>query len=244
MNLVIDIGNSFTKIAVFDNAEIIKVFSFKDLSLSEINNLTEKYPELSGVIISSVRNPDKKLLGFLKKNFKNFLELTENTPLPIENLYGSKKTLGKDRIALAVGANNIFPDRNVLVIDLGTAITYDLVNSKNQYIGGNISPGLGMRFKALNTFTDQLPLVKRCPEFPEIAKNTRDAVISGVQHGILHELDGNINRLKKKYDKLKIILTGGDAIFFDKIIKSDIFVDLNLRYTGLNRILEYNVRET
>ena len=244
MNLVIDIGNSYSKIAVIDNTKVVKVFSFKDLSLSNLKSIPEKYPDLTKAIISSVKNPDKKLLNFLKNNFNKFIELTEKTPLPLENLYRSKKTLGKDRIALAVCASNIFPGSNVLVIDLGTAITYDLVNSNNQYIGGNISPGLNMRFSALNKFTDQLPLVTRCPEFPEIANNTKEAVISGVQHGILFEIEGNINRLKKKYNKLKVILTGGDALFFDKIIKSVIFVDLNLIYIGLNRILEYNARET
>ena len=139
-----------------------------------------------------------------------------------------------------MGANNIFPDTNVLVIDLGTAITFDLVNNKNQYLGGTISPGLNLRFKALNQFTDQLPLLEKREKFDIIGNDTHSAIISGVQTGIKFEIEGYIHQLQNDYDRLKTILTGGDAIFFDKMLKNTIFVNLNLNFVGLNIILEFN----
>jgi type III pantothenate kinase len=169
-----------------------------------------------------------------------FIELNEYTDIPIENLYETKSTLGKDRLAAVIGANNIFPDSNVLVIDMGTAITYDFINTSKQFIGGTISPGMEMRFKALNHYTDQLPLLKKNENYQTIGKNTSEAIISGVQNGILFEIDGYINTLKSNYNDIKVILTGGDAIFFDKKLKNTIFVNLNLNFIGLNTILEHN----
>ena len=241
MNLTIDIGNTRSKFAIFNKGEIIDVIIENKLSIEAIKSILINYPSLENAIISSVRDIDLSITSFLKSNFSFFIELTNKTLVPIENLYKTKNTLGKDRLAAVVGANNIFPNSNVLVIDMGTAITIDFINEKNQYLGGTISPGLEMRFKALNHFTGKLPLLEKNKNFNIIANNTENAIISGVQNGIIFEIDSYINQLKHDYEGLKIILTGGDAIFFDKMLKNTIFVNLNLNHIGLNRIIEHNI---
>ena len=243
MNLTIDIGNTRSKIAVFKKNELIEIITEDELSESVLQNILLKYTEIRSAIISTVKNINPKIISFLKSKLDYFIELNEGTDIPIENLYKTKGTLGKDRLAAIIGANNIFPDTSVLVIDMGTAITFDFINNKNQYSGGTISPGLEMRFKALNQYTGKLPLLKKNEKFSIIANNTENAIISGVQNGIIFETEGYINELKDKYEDIKIILTGGDAIFFDKKLKNTIFVNLNLNFTGLNRILEYNIEK-
>ena len=243
MNLTIDIGNTRNKFAIFNQGEIIDIIISEDLSVTVIKNILKKYTGISGAIISSVKNIDSPITNFLKDSLNYFIDLNENTSIPIENLYQTKRTLGKDRLAAVIGANNIYPNNNVLVIDMGTAITFDFINDKKQYLGGTISPGLEMRFKALNQFTNKLPLLRKNENYNLVAENTSDAIISGVQNGIIFEVDGYINQLKNKYNDLKIILTGGDAIFFDKKLKNTIFVHLNLNFIGLNRILEHNKSE-
>jgi len=240
MNLTIDIGNTRSKIAIIEQNEIIETITENDLSVLVLNNIFSKYSDINSTILSSVKDVDPEIISFLKSKSSNFIDLNEDTPIPIENLYESKSTLGKDRLAAAIGANNIFPNTSVLVIDIGTAITFDFINNKNQYIGGTISPGMEIRFKALNKFTGKLPLLKKNEEYCIIAKTTETAIISGVQNGIIFEINGYINKLKEQYEDLKVILTGGDAIFFDKKLKNTIFVNLNLNFIGLNKILEYN----
>lgn len=243
MNLNIDIGNTRSKIAVFEQNSIINNYVLEKISTKDINTIIQKNPKITNAILSSVKESDSDLSNYLKSNFANFIELNEHTELPIDNFYESKQTLGKDRLAAVVGANNIFPNTNVLVIDMGTAITFDFINSNAQYNGGTISPGLEMRFKALNHFTKKLPLVAKKEQYEFIGRNTNEAIISGVQSGILFETDSYINHFKNKHENLKTILTGGDAIFFDKKLKNTIFVNLNLNLIGLNTILEYNLKK-
>ncbi|MBI9055543.1 MAG: type III pantothenate kinase [Bacteroidales bacterium] len=243
MNLNIDIGNTRNKIAIINNGNIIDRIVLDEISPNTIHKVVQDYPEIKNVILSSVKQLNPELLRFFKSKFDNFIELTSDTKIPIENLYQTKETLGKDRLAAVVGANNNFPTSNVLVIDMGTAITFDFINSKAQYLGGTISPGMEMRFKALNYYTGKLPLINQKDDFNLIGKNTEEAIISGVQSGITFETDSYINYFKQKYDDLKTILTGGDAIFFDKKLKNTIFVNLNLNFIGLNTILEYNLRK-
>ncbi len=239
MNLTIDIGNTRNKFAIFDKNEIVDVIT-DELSVSVTQNILTKYSNIENAILSTVKNIDSSIKSHLSSSLNYVMELDEKSKIPVENFYKTKNTLGKDRLAAVIGANNIYPDTSVLVIDMGTAITFDLLNKNNQYLGGTISPGLKMRFKALNHFTDKLPLLNKNENYNIIADNTSDAIISGVQNGIVFEVDGYINSLKNKYDDLKIILTGGDAIFFDKKLKNTIFVNLNLNNIGLNRILEHN----
>jgi len=204
--------------------------------------LRDEHPQMTQAILSSVKPVDDEILQFLSGNFDLFIELDHQTELPIENLYETPETLGKDRLAAAVGANELFPDQNLLIIDAGTAITYDLVSEKNEFIGGNISPGLQMRFKALNHFTGKLPLVSYSDEFQDIGRNTTDAIRAGVQNGILYEIAQTIELFNKNYQNLQIVMTGGDSIFFDKKLNYTIFVHFNITLIGLNRILEYNAK--
>jgi type III pantothenate kinase len=240
MNLTIDIGNTRNKFAVFDKNEIIDIITDSELSISIIQNILTKYSKIENAILSTVKNIDSSIKSYLSSSLNYFMELDKKSKIPVDNFYKTKSTLGKDRLAAVIGANNIYPDTSVLVIDMGTAITFDLLNKDNQYLGGTISPGLEMRFKALNHFTGKLPLLNKNENYYIIADNTTGAIISGVQNGIIFEVDGYINSLKNKYNDLKIILTGGDAIFFDTKLKNTIFVNLNLNNIGLNRILEYN----
>jgi type III pantothenate kinase len=243
MNLSIDIGNTRTKLAIFDNGSIVESFILNEINIFDINKLTTKHSGIQNVILSSTKKNNKNLDHYLQTNFLNFIELSSDTKIPIENLYETKETLGKDRLAAVVGANNIFPETNVLVIDMGTAITYDFINNKAQYVGGTISPGMEIRYKSLNQFTEKLPLLERQEDFQLIGKNTDDAIISGVQSGITFETDSYINHFKDEYENLITILTGGDAIFFDKKLKNAIFVNLNLNLIGLNTILDYNIKK-
>jgi len=240
MNLVIDIGNTRTKFSVFNRGEILITVPVNEFLPHHIEVLKNEHPSLEKVILSSVKDYSPELKKALQKNFKHFIELEANTPLPIENCYESKETLGKDRIAAVVGAFDLYPDSNVLIIDAGTAITYDIINEKNQYLGGNISPGLEMRFKALHHFTGKLPMVKQ-NKFDKLYGNTTEnAILSGVQNGVIFEVDKAIDTFKEFYNNLKIIITGGNAEFFDKKLKNSFFVHFYLIALGLNRILEYN----
>jgi type III pantothenate kinase len=205
--------------------------------------LKDEHIQLNQAILSSVKPVDEELIRFLSQNFQLFIELDQHTPLPIENLYKTPETLGKDRIAAAVGANELFPGQNVLIIDAGTAITYDMVSEKNEFLGGNISPGLQMRFKALNQFTGKLPLINYSDEFQLIGRNTEDAIRAGVQNGILYEIERTIETFNRNYENLQIVMTGGDSIFFDKKLNYSIFVHFNLTLIGLNRILEHNAKK-
>ncbi len=240
MNIVVDIGNSFVKVAVFDKDEIIQQEQFLSGQLKILNEIFMQFPYIKNGIISMVGNSDKRTNKLLQSKLKNILFLDESTLLPIKNLYKTKKTLGKDRLAAVVGANYLFPKNNILVIDAGTAITFDFINSEGQYHGGSISPGLHMRYKALHEFTSNLPLLAPREHYSSPAGTTEDSIITGVQSGMVNEIMGIINEYLKQYPELKIVLTGGDAIFFDKILKNSIFVDLNLVLKGLNRILAYN----
>jgi len=240
VNLIIDIGNSRTKLSLFNHGEVLITTPVDELLQEHINALKDKYPSLNKVILSSVREYPDSLKKALQNNFDTFLELSHKTPLPIENLYLSKETLGYDRIASAVGANNLYPNTNLLVIDAGTALTYDFVSDKNQYLGGNIAPGLEMRFKSLHNFTNKLPLVKAENQNKLYGSTTEEAIRAGVQNGFIYEIEKTIEMFKIFYGNLKVIITGGDADFFDKKLKNPFFVHFNLVALGLNRILEYN----
>lgn len=241
MNLIIDIGNTSVKLAIFPGSNIQESVRLKTLHVKDIETIKKRFPDLKYSILSTVGGINKDVIPFLSGNFEYFVCLDASTPLPIENLYKTKETLGKDRIAAAVGANNIFPNRHVLVIDAGTALTMDFIRSDNRFMGGNISPGLNMRFKALHHFTKNLPLLSETDTFDQFGDSTENAIISGVQQGMIFEIDGYINHLKLTYPDLTIILTGGDSNFFEKKLKNSIFVNPDLTLIGLNRILIYNV---
>jgi type III pantothenate kinase len=194
-------------------------------------------------MISNVINDNHIITVAIKKKFP-YIFLNAGTPIPIKNQYKTPETLGNDRLANAVGATIIFPEKNVLIIDMGTCIKYDFIDKNKNYHGGAISPGLEMRFKSLDKFTDQLPLIEPSENFSLTGRSTEESILSGVQNGIIFEINGMIDQYKKKHDELKVIITGGDHAFFANHLKSSIFAAPNLTLQGLNEILEYNVRKS
>ncbi len=241
MNLVIDIGNTIAKIAVFENEEVIEVIRGSNHSLDCLAMLCNKYPIKRGIIASVIALSDTIRRQLSKLDFP-ILELTYQTPVPIQNMYKSPKTLGMDRLAAVVGANYLLPDKNLLVIDAGTAVTYEFIDKDGRYWGGNISPGIYTRFKALSACCDQLPLIEKKGELPDFGYDTTTAIRSGVIKGMQFEIAGYIRQMQKKYPDLLVFLTGGDKFSFDSNLKSIIFADRFLVLKGLNRILDYNVK--
>jgi type III pantothenate kinase len=239
MNLVIDIGNTCSKIAIFNQKDLVKIVYDSNESLEKLKDLYQEFSCKKG-IIASVIELNATIHSQLNALPIDWFFLNHNTPLPITNSYKSPTTLGYDRIAAVVGANEIFPSQNLLVIDAGTAITYDFLNDKNEYLGGNISPGINMRFKALHNFTNQLPLIDKEGEIPLWGYDTTTAIRSGVVQGVKFEITENIRLFKEKYANLLVFLTGGEQIPFDCNIKNSIFADSFLLLKGLNRILNYN----
>lgn len=241
MNLCIDRGNSSTKVGIFNQNQLIETLIFDDFELNQIELLFEKFP-IRNCILSSVVEDNKDLIQNVIRNSESYIELSYKTSLPIINLYETPETLGKDRIAAVVGASFLKKDTDLLVIDAGTAITYDFINSDNEYKGGNISPGLNMRLQAMHKFTSKLPLVEAETESHLLGTNTKAAIQAGAFQGIIFEMDGYINSLKIKYPQLSIFLTGGSTFYFANKLKNTIFAEKNLVLIGLNRILEYNVQ--
>jgi type III pantothenate kinase len=239
MNLCIDIGNTFTKVAVFDGDNLLHQESLTGFGIDEVEKLKKNFG-VKRVIISSVKEDNPRFYKEVGNLFEKIIILNSGTKVPITNEYKTPETLGKDRLAVVIGANYLYPGRNLLVIDAGSAITFDFIDDKAAYKGGNIAPGLSMRFRALSEFTSRLPLL--CPqnEFPLLGGNTSEAIISGVQNSIIFEVDAYIAQLGKLYPDVITLITGGDAKFFDNKVKNTIFVIPNLVLIGLNRILNFN----
>lgn len=240
MDISIDQGNSSTKVGIFDNNVLLKTFTFPVFGVDEVAFIFEEYA-INACILSSVILENETLIELLKSKSKKLIILSQSTRIPIKNNYKTPETLGKDRIAAVVGASYLKPDTDILVIDAGTAITYDFITAKKVYKGGNIAPGLNLRLRSLHEFTQKLPLVEASINSPLLGNSTETALISGALYGIVFEIDGYINTLKIKYPQLSIFLTGGSTFYFDNKLKSPIFVEKNLVLIGLNRILQYNV---
>lgn len=243
MNLIIDVGNSFVKMALFEEDKLIlkEVICVKEIVKFTLK-IKNNYPLIKNGIVSSVGKLKKEDIVTISKCFYLFV-LDSQTNLPFINLYTTPKTLGVDRMALVCGSIKKFPNQNVLVIDAGTCVTYDFVNSKNEYLGGAISLGLQMRYKSLHTFTAKLPFLELKIPLDIIGKSTQESIHSGVVFGILNEIDGVIETYKLKYPDLTVILTGGDAKFLSKQLKSSIFAHPNFLLEGLNYILQFNTNE-
>jgi len=237
--LVLDFGNTLKKIAVFRDYDIVENTSTQGDVVQIIEDFKRRYPNLKSAILSSVIKIDIHLMTYLKTNFK-FIYFNHNTVIPLLNKYQSPETLGHDRIAAAVGAAIEFPEKDLLVIDAGSSITYEIITKTGEYLGGAISPGIQMRAKALNQFTNLLPLVETHTNNLQIGNTTETCLKSGVVNGAIAEISGMIAAFLQSYEKLQIILTGGDAYYFDKSLKYDIFASENLVLKGLNYIIDYN----
>ncbi|MFD2874550.1 type III pantothenate kinase [Mucilaginibacter ximonensis] len=220
--LVVDIGNTFTKAAIFEEDELIHAEYFTDLAASTIDTFLTKY-SVDRAIISTVKKQNQQWEPVLQQKMAVIYFDTEMTT-GIRNHYRTPKTLGLDRLAGVVGAHSLYPDRNNLVIDGGTCITYDWVDADGNYFGGSISPGLNMRYNALNHYTSALPVVKQDAAFDSKGgDDTETSIRSGVQNGIKYELLGFIESYAYNGQQLNIILTGGDSNFFDSLLKNSIF---------------------
>ncbi|QRR01571.1 type III pantothenate kinase [Dyadobacter sandarakinus] len=237
MNVVIDSGNTFSKVGWFENEKLLRYTTRLEFA-EMIAEVRSQRPE--HVLFSSVSTTVEEFVHALDLP-SNILSLTPDTPLPVTKNYDTPHTLGADRIAAATGANYLYPQENVLVIDMGTCITYDLVDQMAVFQGGLISPGVKMRFKAMHTFTKRLPLVEEEKNPAFIGKSTRSAISSGVMNGVQAEMEGIIARYRHSYPDLRVVLCGGDAPFFESSLKPPIFAVPELVLIGLNRILTYNV---
>jgi type III pantothenate kinase len=237
VKLIIDIGNTAVKIALFKGKQLQNTAIFDECTLQNILGFVNKH-DISGTIISSV----KDINADIKKLIHHFdaLLLDFNTLLPIIIDYKTPNTLGMDRIAAVVGASVLFPKQDVLVFDAGTCLTIDFITKEKVYKGGRISPGSAMRYKALHQFTNQLPLCNYSSETVFMGYDTESSIISGVQQGILAEVREIINVYKKENKETIIAVTGGDCFFFEKELKNSIFANPNLVLIGLNEILDYN----
>lgn len=242
MNLIIDVGNTYVKFAVYDKGKLIEkvvgeLEDFKNCVLDVLND----HPEINASIVSSVGKLKASHLSILEKRIK-VLKLSHELQLPFKNLYATPKTLGVDRIALVSASVEQFPDHNVLIIDAGTCITYDFINTKNEYLGGAISPGIRLRYRTLNNLTANLPLLETKMPKDILGNSTQNSIHSGVVFGVLKEIDGIIDDYVKKYSDLTVILTGGDTKFLSNQLKNSIFANSNFLLEGLNFILEYNTQ--
>jgi type III pantothenate kinase len=243
MNLIIDAGNTRIKLAVFDPVNLVHVRIIPEWSAVVVESVCTQFTDLQAAITCAVRSVPDWLPQTLASRGIDLVDLTYQSKLPVKLLYGSPETLGRDRIAGAAGAAALHPGKPVVVVDAGTALTIDLVTADGEFIGGNISPGINMRFAALNNYTFNLPLVAPEEEVPLLGQNTREAILAGVINGITYEIDNSINSLKNKYNDLRVILTGGDAEYLSKRLKNTIFVSENLILLGLNIILMHNLRD-
>jgi len=240
MALIIDVGNTDVKYAVFQDSKIIskRIGKLKFLK-KEVSTIINEFNFLKKAIISSVGELKEKDLNFITEQL-DVLVLNVNTKLPFENAYKTPETLGVDRIALISASVMQYPEHNVLIIDAGTCITYDFITRDNIYLGGAISPGIKMRYQSLNNLTANLPLLKKTAPKNIIGNSSKESIHSGVINGILIEIDGVIQEYEKKYKDLTVILTGGDDDFLSKRLKSSIFANSNFLLEGLNFILEFN----
>ena len=239
MNLTIDVGNNQTKIGVFDGDKIIQFQNYSPLTINDVEELFNAY-KIENAIIADVAFYDTAIDDFLRSNTR-FVKLSNETKMPVVLRYLTPETLGRDRIATAAAAVDLFSGSNCLVIDAGTSITYDIITAEKEFLGGGISPGISMRFKALHNFTARLPLLKKEPIDYLTGKNTEQSILSGVINGTVGEMIYIIDSYAKTYPDLQVLLTGGDAPFFETRLNYKIFAVPNLVLRGLNKILTYNV---
>lgn len=239
MNLIIDIGNTQVKAAVFKQDALLKLVVFdKKRILSEVKKILKNF-SISSAILSSVAIISQKKLEKLQ-SFVPIIFISATTKVPFINNYETPKTLGIDRIGLASAAVKLFPQKNVLVIDAGTCITYDFITKKSEYLGGAIAPGIKMRYTSLHTFTANLPDLPLNSPKNFIGKTTTECINSGVVNGVFNEIEGVIHQYKEEFKDLTVVLTGGDTNFLAKQLKSSIFAHRNFLLYGLNEILTLN----
>ena len=239
--LIVDLGNTLAKFFLcnkgyFFNEVSVDLIHFGDMAKSIISD----HPEIEGLIYSDVCNQAGEFFEKFSVQFP-VIEVHSDMKLPFKNSYESPNSLGSDRIVLVAAACKKYPNTNLLIIDLGSCITYDFLDSNCIYHGGAISPGLEMRYKSVHHYTGNLPLLKyRNPKNPT-GKNTDQAIHAGIYFGILDEINARIEYYDQKYDSLTVILTGGDANKLPKTLKNSIFAHSNFMAQGMLHLLELNI---
>lgn len=239
MNLIVDIGNTLIKVAVMEEQKTLLSQVFASAEEIDVEHLREQFPHLMLAIVASTGAQTTTVAERLRVAGLRVLEMTSLTPTPIANDYLTPQTLGVDRLAAAVAAVEVMGCRDCLIVDFGTAITIDLVEN-GVFRGGNISPGMTTRFRALHDYTKRLPECSASEQILPVGRTTREAIEQGVMQGIVNEIEGYISRFMHTNAKLSLIFTGGDAKYFVKRIKNAKFAKCDLVFCGLNRILEYN----
>lgn len=241
MNLVLDIGNTRMKAAIFHEGEMVATRGFEVFSAVEAGQLREEFGEFDCVAVSSTRKRDEGLERILMRVARRVVVVGRDTPVPLAGMENAPKTLGADRLAAAVGALTLFEGKDVLVVDFGTAVTFDSVTAEGEYVYGTISPGARLRFEALNRLTANLPLCELNGDYE--TGTTEWSIWNGVVNGILYEVEGYMEKKRAEKGEIITIFSGGDAKFFENRIKNTIFAKLDLVFIGLNRIIEYNAVE-
>ncbi len=239
MNLIIDIGNSSVKLAVFDGQKMIHRKRVMDDVINHVANLVDEF-NVNACVLSVVGQSQPNIEGALKTLVPQVLHVTGCTATPLTCDYHSPETLGADRLAAAVGAAYCCPASDLLIVDVGTCVTYDYVSADGRYLGGNISPGVGMRLVALHEQTARLPLVSAEGPLPTIGGNTTEAIRIGVLKGIDYEINGYIRQMLRQHPQARIFLTGGNGYRFAKeleVERNDALVEI-----GLNCILQHQTR--
>ena len=242
MILVIDVGNTRIKAAVFEDTTLFEIFVFSKIELQKnIQNILKNFKKITDIVVSSVGDVEKQ--SFLEySNVLNVHFLSHEDSFPFHNSYATPKTLGIDRMVLAAGATLRFPNQNRLVIDAGTCVTYDFIDDKNNYLGGAIAPGLRLRYESLHNFTAKLPLLSLESPRDLIGTSTSESIHSGVVNGFVYEIDGFIDEYKVRYSNFIIILTGGDTDFLAIRLKNTIFANSNFLLESLNQTFQYKIK--
>ncbi len=242
MILVIDIGNTRIKSAVFEDDNFIKETVFlKENYQSSIENILNEFKNIHSIVVSSVGKLEKDAFKvFLDK--VNLYSISRESSFPFKNHYATPETLGIDRMVLSAGAVLQFPQKNRLIIDAGTCVTYDFIDEHDIYHGGAISPGIRLRYESMHQYTAKLPLLTIQEPENIIGDSTINSMHSGVINGLTFEIDGYIEALKLKKENFIIILTGGDAIFLAKRLKNTIFANSNFLLESLNHLYQYQVK--
>lgn len=239
-NLAIDLGNTAIKIGVFEGHQLLQHWRTDYNTAIDLQGILQEY-NVGHAIVCSVVNQGADLINVLQEQ-TDCLILNTDTNVPFLNAYLTSDTLGMDRLALIAGAYHDNPHNNNLVISVGTAITYNVLTQNNTFRGGNITPGIQMRFSALNEFTSKLPLVSADGDSTVLGYDTDSSIRSGVMNGVAFEIDGFIDAYKEQFKGIKIFLTGGDASVLGRKLKNTTFADANLQLKGLNSILLYNAQ--
>ena len=239
MNLVVDIGNNFFKLGIFENSNLVFSFFDKNDKIDvEIEKIIRNYRKITSALISNVSSV--KINDILNKLNIKIYELDSTFIFPFKLNYKTPESLGNDRLALAAAATILFPNSNNLVIDAGTCITIDFIDNNNHFMGGSISPGVKMRYDSLNHYTANLPLLKNENNFNYPGDSTNASIHAGIIGGVSNEINGFIKQINSRNDKVNVILTGGDAKILSKTLKITIFANQNFILEGLNSILNLN----